>query len=166
MPNILGRNIDQSYHALDHRFEIIAMPTHPSAQRLVAYWQNCEGGMRMGRDIPARAIAPLLENIIIYEPVDNWDDARVRYAGFATAKFFGRDIGGLLFSEVAAENRDGSLKKLFSEARDLVAEKRPRIRNHMLMNDGIEIARHQLVMLPILAPDGETPWILNAAFDF
>lgn len=167
MPVVLGQHIDQSFHALDHRFETVAMPTHPSAQRLIAYWQNCQakGGMRLGRDLPARPIAALLGNVIVYEPIGDWDDARIRYAGFGMAKYFGRDVNGLLFSEISAGNRDGSLKQLFSEARDLVREKQPRVRNHILMNEGIELARHQLVMLPILGPEGDRSWILNAAFD-
>ena len=55
----LGRSVERSHYELEHRMRGINMPTHPSTIRLIAYWQECEarGGMRMGRDIPARDIA-------------------------------------------------------------------------------------------------------------
>jgi hypothetical protein len=167
MPVILGKHIDGSYYGLDHTFAEVAEPAHKSSRHLIAYWRECEakGGMRMGRDIPARAIATLLSQIIIYEPVANWEDAYVRYAGFGMAKFFGRDVTGLLFSEVEVGDRSGTLKQLFSDATSIVAESRCSVLDHRVSGEGVEIAHQELVRFPIFAPDGESRWILTAAFD-
>src|ERR1700761_8173660 len=123
MPVVLGKHIDSSYYELDHRFAVLDKPSHKSSQKLIAYWRSCDakGGMRMGRDIPARAIAPLLSQIMIYEPIANWDDVVVPYAGFGLAKFFGGDITGLPYSQIIANDRGNTLQQLFSEAPGIAA---------------------------------------------
>jgi hypothetical protein len=167
MPIVLGEHIDRSFYELDHRFTVVDEPVHASSRQLIAYWRACEakGGMRMGRDIPRRAIARLLSQVMILEPFPNWEDAYVRYAGFGTAKFFGRDVTGLLFSAVKAPDRGGTLQQLFVEARDIVAENRCLTRDHRALNAGVEIAHQEVVTFPICSPGGESRWILSAAFD-
>lgn len=167
MPLVLGQHLDRSFYEFDHRFEEVKGPTNPSARQLIAYWRACEAkdGLRMGRDIPARAIAPLLSHIMVFEPFANWEDAHVRYAGFGTAQYFGRDATGLLFSEIARGDRSGTLKQLLSETRDLVAQNRCRVLDHRALNDGAEVSRQELVSFPIYGPDGESRWFLSAAFD-
>jgi hypothetical protein len=168
MPVVLGEHIDRSFYELDHRYTAVDEPSHPSSRQLIAYWRKCEakGGMRMGRDIPGRAIAPLLTYLLIFEPFPNWEDAYVRYAGFGTAKFFGRDATGLLFSDVRADDRGGTLKRLFVEARAIVAENRCLTRDHRALSGGVEIAHQEIVTFPIFGPDGKSRWILSAAFEF
>lgn len=167
MALILGQHIDRSFYALDHRFVERKAPTHPSIRRLIGYWRECEAkdGLRMGRDIPARAIAPLLSHIMVHEPFASWEDAYVRYAGFGTAKYFGRDITGLLHSEVSAGDLSATLGSLLFEARALVAENRCRILDHRALSDGIEIERQELVQMPMFGPDGKSRWLLSAVFD-
>lgn len=167
MALILGQHIDRSFYALDHRFVERKAPTHPSIRRLIGYWRECEAkdGLRMGRDIPARAIASLLSQIMVFEPFANWEDAHIRYAGFGTAKYFGRDVMGLLYSEMEAGDRSGTLRQLLSEARGLAAENRCRILDHRALSDGIEIERQEIVQVPMFGPDGKSRWLLSAAFD-
>ncbi|HEY5339234.1 MAG TPA: PAS domain-containing protein [Rhizomicrobium sp.] len=118
-----------------------------------------------GRDIPARAIAKLLSNILIYEPIANWEDARIRYAGFSLAKLFGGDITGLPYSKIMADDRGGTLKRLFFEARSIVADNLCLTWDHKALSDGVTIAHQELVTFPISSPDGANRWILSAAFD-
>lgn len=82
---------------------------HPNARALLECWREHEakGGMRMGRDIPSRALAKLLPNIIIGEPIGGWDDARIRLAGTALMERFGRDVAGELTSELCPGSRRG-----------------------------------------------------------
>jgi len=164
MALVLGQHVDRSYYALDHRFEVLQAPTHPSARKLIALWRDAKDGLRMGRDIP-RAVAPFLSQVIIYEPIGNWDDAHLRYAGFGTAKFFGRDVTGLRHSDTEPGDRSGTLKWLFAEARSIVAENRCRVLDHRALDDGIEVGRQELVTFPIFGPGGKRRWLLNAAFD-
>jgi hypothetical protein len=167
MALVLGQHVDRSYFELDHAFTVLQEPTHPSARKLIALWRASEAkdGLRMGRDSPSRAIAPFLSQIIIYEPIGDWEDAHLRYAGFGTAKFFGRDVTGLRCSEVEAHDRGTTLKQLLSEARSLVAENRCRVLDHRALNGGIEVGHQEIVRFPIFGPDGKSRWLLNAAFD-
>ena len=67
---------------------------------LIALWesQGARGGMRMGRDIPSRALAKFLPNIVISEPVGDWEDAHIRLAGSVYTERFGCDITGTLLA--------------------------------------------------------------------
>jgi len=167
MPLVLGQHVDHSYYGLDHRFEVLPAPTLPVLQRLLEFRRGCEakGGMRMGRDVPSRAIAAVLSQTMILEPLAGWDDAIIRYAGFGTAKFFGRDVTGLRHSEIQKGDRSGTLGELFAEARGIVAENRCRVLDHRALNGGITIGHQEVVTFPILAPDGGSRWLFNAAFD-
>lgn len=168
MPLVLGQHVDRSYYDLDHKFTVLKEPTHPSVRQLLDFWRACEGkdGLRMGRDIPSRATAPFLSLMMIVEPFADWADGTVRYAGFGTAKFFGRDVTGLRYSEVSVGDRSRTLWPLFTEARVLVEENRCRILDHRASSGGIEVARQEVVTFPIFGPDGTSRWVLSAAFDF
>jgi hypothetical protein len=167
MPLVLGQHVDRSYFELDHRFTVLQEPTHPSARKLIALWRAGEAkdGLRMGRDIPSRAVAPFLSQMIIYEPIGNWEDAYLRYAGFGTAKYFGGDVTGLRCSDVEAHDRGTTLKQLFADARTIVAQNSCRVLNHRALSEGIEVGRHEIVRFPIFGHDGKSRWLLNAAFD-
>lgn len=167
MAVVLGRKVEQSHVALEHRMRGINMPTHPSTIRLIAYWQDCEtrGGMRMGRDMPARAIAAFLPDLTVAEPVGDWADARIRLAGSAMADYFGRDVGGALMSEVVVgEARDREF--LLAGARTAIARNRPGIVEQILVDNGREVLRQELTALPLLAPEGDARWILISTFNF
>jgi len=167
MALVLGQHVDRSYYALGHRFEALQEPTHPSLRQLIALWREYEArdGMRMGRDVPSRAIAPFLSQVIIYEPIGNWDDAYLRYAGFGTAKFFGRDVTGLRHSDTERGDRSGTLKQLFAEVPGIVAENRCRVLDHKALDGGIVVGHQELATFPVFGPDGKRRWLLNAAFD-
>jgi hypothetical protein len=167
MPVVLGKHIDQSFYQLDHRFAPQDKPAHPLSFQLIAFREACEvkGGIRMGRDIPSRAVAPLLSHMMIHEPIDDWSDARVRYAGFGMAKYFGRDVTGLKQSEIEVGDVGGTLRELFLSARDLVADNRCAVLTHRAFDGSIEIIHEELVRFPIIGTD-ENRWIVSAAFAF
>ncbi|HEY5339233.1 MAG TPA: PAS domain-containing protein [Rhizomicrobium sp.] len=164
MSVVLGHSLDRSHYGLEHLFKPVEVPLHPSSIRLLAYWQDCEakGGLRFGRDIPARPIAALLGHIIVSEPIGDWSDARLRLAGFATAEYFGRDVTGSLLSEVVA----GDLQMFLTGARKAIAKRRPGIVEHRLLKEGCEVLRQEMGAFPIFAPDGQTNWMLCSTFDF
>ena len=167
MAAVLGRNIDRPHIELEHRMRGINMPTHPHSIRLIAYWQECEarGGMRMGRDVPARDIAALLPDLTVAEPVGDWADARIRLAGSAMAEYFGRDVGGILMSEaIAGEARER--ETLLAGARTAIARNRPGIIEQILVDNGQEVLRQEVTTLPMFAADSNARWILISTFNF
>ena len=165
MAAALGREIERSHHDLEHRMRGINMPMHPSTIRLIAYWQACEahGGMRMGHDVPAGAIAALLPDLTIAEPIRGWADARIRLAG--SADYFGPGAEGALISEVVTgELREREM--LLAGARTAIARNRPGIIEQVLVDNRREILRQEVTALPIYAPDSSARWILISIFSF
>lgn len=167
MAVILGRKVDRSHYEFQHRIERVKTPTHPSSIRLIAYWQECQprGGMRMGIDVPSRAIASLLQDITVAEPVDDWADARMRLAGSAMTSYFGRDVRGLLMSEIFA-GEPGDMRLMLDGARSVIARNRPGTIEHIISDDGREVLRQEMTVVPIKAPDGNTGWSLTGTFNF
>ena len=73
-----------------------------SAKELFAYWSDCRraGDFVMGSDVPARAITRLTKNLSVTEPVGSGEDFRFRLVGSVLNHRLGRDITGMLVSEV------------------------------------------------------------------
>ncbi|MBS0275866.1 MAG: PAS domain-containing protein [Proteobacteria bacterium] len=167
MVMLQARGAERARSGLEHRIRGINVPMHPSTIRLIAYWQACEarGGLRMGRDVPASGIAPLLPDLVVAEPVRDWADAHIRLAGSAMAEYFGRDLDGARMSEIfAGEPRDGEM--LLAGARAAIARNRPGIVEQILVGNGREILRQEVAELPIYAPDRNVRWILTSTFSF
>ena len=164
---VLGRPVLN--HLPVHRYvrAVLDKPNHPSALALLEFWHAHEesGGIRMGRDIPSRALAKYLPNIIIAEPLGQWDDARIRLAGTAFMERFGRDVAGELTSHLYAEDPEGAalLLKLARQAAEI---RKPGMIDLRIRADEIEVFRIETVLLPIYAPDGATCWAMVGAFRF
>ncbi|HEX4534045.1 MAG TPA: PAS domain-containing protein [Rhizomicrobium sp.] len=167
MAVVLGHNVDSSHYLREHRYTPITEAVHPSTLQLIAYWRECEtrGGMMMGRDVPARAIANLLRDVTVSEPVNDWADARIRLAGFGMAEHFGRDVSGMLMSDVfAGDPRD--MKLMLDGSRWVIAQNQPGMIEHVILDKGREILRQEMTAVPLRAPDGDARWILVGTFNF
>jgi hypothetical protein len=167
MAVVLGRNVDRSHYDFQHHIKIIKVPTHPSSIRLIAYWQEClsRGGMLMGRDVPSRAIASLLQDITVAEPVDDWKDARMRLAGSGMAAHFGRDVRGLLMSKIFA-GEQSDMHMLLAGAKSVIARNRPGTVEHIISDDGREVLRQEMTVVPLRSPDDRARWSLTGTFNF
>lgn len=164
---VLGRPVLNRLPAHRYIRTVLDKPNHPNAQALLEFWHEHEksGGVRMGRDIPSRALARYLPNIIIAEPLGQWDDARIRLAGTAFMERFGREVAGELTSRLYAEDPDGAalLLKLARQAAEI---RKPGMIDLRIRTDEIEVFRIETVLLPIYAPDGASCWALVGAFRF
>ena len=146
---------------------VCTAPKHASTRALIDCWRTYEkdGGMRMCRDIPSRAIGKLLQYILIAEPINDWNDANIRLAGTALIERFGRDIAGMTLCENYADDREGAsiLLQLGAETTRL---REPRLLDTRIFIEGIEMLHLETVMLPIFAPDGVSTWVMAGAFRF
>jgi len=167
MAVVLGRVVDQSHYVLKHRMTVVKTPTHPSSIKLIDYWRACEahGGLRMGRDIPARAIGSLLKYLCVAEPVGDWTDARIRLAGSTMAEYFGRDASGLLMSEVNGSSED-DFRLMMNGSRYATTKNRPGTIEHALLDEGIVVLRQEMTTVPIWSPEGDARWLLTGTFNF
>jgi hypothetical protein len=162
-----GPYFEKSHYELEHRFRPVRSPEHPSTLKLIDYWKSCEaqGGMRMGRDIPARPLARLLRDLTVSEPIGDWEDARVRLAGSGMTEHFGREVSGLLNSEIFAGSAEDK-QMMLAGARNVIARRRPGTVEHTLFDGERAVLRQEMTALPLLSPDGSAYWILIGTFNF
>jgi hypothetical protein len=162
-----GERVHKPSEKFTYPKAVIAEPEHPSTKVLIAHWRAYEakGGMRMGRDVPSRAIATLLPCISICEPLGDWVDGRIRIAGSILTLRFGRDIHGLLISELYKEDPGGG-RILLENARRAQEARQPGLLSTRVCADQHEVMRFEVVALPIFAADGIGQWSLVGTFRF
>lgn len=146
---------------------LLLEPEHPDSAALIAVWNQhaASGGMRVGRDIPSRALSKFLSHIIIAEPNADISDANIRLAGSSMIERFGRDISGLNLSELYVLDPKGS-ETLLAAAREALASQTPRIVGTRVMWGAIEAMRVESVLLPILSRNGTSQWVMIGTFFF
>jgi hypothetical protein len=165
---LLGRaTLDPS---ADYRYvlEPRKEPEHPSSRLLLDYWRRCEkrGGMRMGRDIPHRALAKVLAYVAVTEPVNGWRDGYMRLVGSGLTDRFGRDITGVLISELFVYDDPQMYALMMGGAKAAATERRPGFALDRILLHGKEVMRNEVVVLPVQAPDSDAMWALTGTFRF
>ncbi len=146
-------------------YTALGQPRHPNSARLLECWQEkqSEGGFIMGRDIPSRALARVLHSLMVAEPVNNRSDFKVRLAGTALRRRWGREITGLSFSDLF---KGDNFARQMRDTTSVIDGKVPVIIDAKQIDDGFVHNHREAVVLPILAPDRATAWILAGIFYF
>jgi len=164
---VFGRSMHEPSPEFDYPTVFKDAPELPATRALLELWQGYEdrGGMRMGRDIPSRELGKYLANIIIVEPVGDWEDSRVRLAGQVLMLRFGKDVTGHLGSEVFSDNPKGH-RLLCDLSRKAAQTRKPYFVDSRVMRGGEELMRVESVNAPIFGPNGEPGWMLGAMFLF
>ncbi len=160
---LVWENLVHSARAVQEIRAPISEPTHFGSRLLLEYWweRQCRGGIVVGRDLPSRPLGCILRYLAVYEPVDGGSDYRVRLAGAAFMRRFGREIGGLRLSQcVSAESFDEHREKLA----DAIAIGAPIMHAVRLTRSGKCLAEFESVYLRILAPKGNASWVLGGIF--
>lgn len=81
--------------------EWLSAPEQEETKQLLRLWNDLQkDGVLSLRSLTLPPMAPFLKYIIIWEPVDEWKDARVRLMGDKLIFRFGGNIKGKLMSEV------------------------------------------------------------------
>ena len=167
MSVVLGRFVDRSHYDYEHRFRRVKEPSHPSTIALLDHWYAClpQGGMRMVRDVPARAIMTWMKDIVVSAPIDDWADARLRLVGSAMTEYFGRDVTGLTMTEVFA-GQPSDREMLLTGGRTCIASNRPGTVEQTLLDNGKEVLKQEMTAMPLWSPAGDERWLLTATFNF
>ena len=145
-------------------YRLVAAANHPKAQQLLAFWEaRPADGIVIGRDVPSRAIANILNNITIYEPVNGGSDLKVRVAGTSIRRRFNREVTGMLMSELFPpdefrEHLETTLANIKSGTATIV--------DSHLINGAVEKMHLEVVVLPVFAPDRVSKWVLTGLFYF
>ena len=164
---VLGQSVHNPSAEFQYPKVPIDAPTHPSSVALIEAWRACEakGGMRMGRDIPSRALAKLLPSIIISEVEPGWTDARVRVAGSVPVERFGRDITGVKLSELYHDHPD-DIALFLASGRRAEETREPVLVRTAVVAGSTELMAFEVVFLPVFAADGITQLAMLGTFRF
>jgi hypothetical protein len=156
-------NLDSTAANVEEIRTEIPAPTHYGACLLLDQWHAKElrGGFVVGRDVPSRELAGILRNIALYEPVDDGADFRVRLAGTAFMRRFGRDITGLTLSKIYdrcnVEERRAALL-------GIIRSKKPILLDVKVMRDRRTLMRFEGLGLRVLSPDRKEAWVMGGLF--
>ncbi len=86
---------------LHEGFRPIEQPQNERLRQLLALWHDRpEDGLIIGRDIPSRRFAPLLSHILLWEPIDDGANYRLKLCGDALRRRFGNNAVGKLFTDL------------------------------------------------------------------
>jgi hypothetical protein len=158
----LGRNwCDGDECVFDEIQTPLSEPSHGDACFLLHHWRKTRAHFRIGREIPQPALAPLLANLVIYEPMHGGLDFRARAAGSALLRRFGYDISGFMLSEVLEQPL---FERRRIELRASLRHRLPYVVDVQIAARGVVALHFEQIVLPVLAPDGATPWILSGLF--
>lgn len=139
-------------------------PTHTQAKQLMDIWATRPAdGLRLGRDVPSRRIARLLSNILIWEPTQDQSDLSIRHAGEGVELRFGAGAKGKRLSQLFSPADAASHRALVCRA---VETKAPVIFESILRSDVIELMHLEVVVLPVVSPDGAGLWPMAGLFYF
>lgn len=135
----------------------------PATELLLTLWRERQGagGLVIGQDVPSRVIASVLRYLIVYEPVGDFVDFHVRLAGTGYFAHYGQDVTGMAMS--ALFDPETFLHNL-RYGRQVVEMQAPRLFLATLTEFGIARGSYELALLPVLAPDRATKWMLVGAF--
>jgi len=141
----------------------IEAPIHESAKEFFAYWSACSGAgdFVMGRDVPSRAISRLTKHLNVTEPVGSGEDFRFRLVGSELNHRIGRDITGMLISEVYPEP---VAKSLLASLNKVLATNTPVFQAVRVSGLTGEVRRPEVVMVPMKSPDLTATWVLHGVF--
>ena len=159
------RGVDRHAAGVTEDYKVLHEPTHPAAIAFLETWrtQTDKDGFVIGRDIPSRAMARFLENIIVYEPVESGRDMLVRLAGGAIQVRFNGDIKGARFSELFSEEM---FRGHMLRVQTMLATKEPLIHAINVFAHGRPAFRLEGVVLPVQSPDRASQWVLAGLFYF
>lgn len=139
-------------------------PTLPKAIKLVEFWRSRQpAGVFVGKDVPSRDIAPLLSSLVLFEPVDGGEDWRVRLAGAALLRRFGRDVSGKCISVLYPADHFLILR---SRAIGVLKSNAPHVDDVVIRSSERTLQHFETVHLPVYAPDGVSLWDMAGYFYF
>lgn len=149
---------------LHDNFAVVAAPRHNDSRNLLAFWKlRAPDGIVMGRDVPSRAIAPLLSHMVVWEPVADGADMKVRLAGAALQRRFSGDLKGHRMSELFAP---ADFRDHLREMHCVIESGEPRILDSRVSCGTIEQLHLEIVELPVVSPDRAQCWVLSGTFYF
>lgn len=136
---------------------------HPDAEIALELWRDRPAdGIRIGRDIPSRSMARLLNRVAVCEPASGGGDYLVRLAGNAIIQHLGHNISGEYISEIFDDTSELNARR---ECLNRALETGMPYAAHIIHRaTGMELLRQEAVAFPVTAPNGTDRWALVFVF--
>jgi hypothetical protein len=159
---LVWRDVDSLSPNCEEHFVHKAAPAHPGASLTYGDWREKHeaGGFVVGRDLPSRALAGVLRNLAIYEPVDSGADFRMRVAGTGLVRRYGCEVTGMLLSQLYEP-------MAFERQLEIVAKARhgAPIFADIRMTHGRRVElQYESLLLPVRSPDLSQNWVMGGFF--
>ncbi len=140
-----------------------AVPVHADGRALYQIWKERGGDLAVGRDIPSRRLARFLPHLALcdYRPIKK--DFRIRLAGFALVRRFGKDISHHYLSQVLRDDEHECLSSAMMHVRDTGV---PAVIDAKIHSKAIRLLHFETVLLRVRAVDLSTPLVLAGMFFF
>lgn len=137
-------------------------PVHFGARLLFNHWSEKQekGGMIVGRDIPSRELSTTLRNLALCEPIAGGSDFRVRLAGSAYLRRFGRDVTGLALSDLF---EGAAFERHRKELADMIVSRQHFSMDVLLKKSRRDTLHYEVLGLPVLNETG-LRWALLGIF--
>lgn len=160
---LLLENAPDSRAGYDRTDVAVERPSHANARALLRLWRERGGTLVVGRDIPGRGIERLLPYLALFEYRPAREDFRVRLAGFALHRRFGRDIAHHYLAEVLARPELESTREIFV---DVLLSGNPQIRDSRIRSLDRSMLHIETVLLRAWSSNQEKPLVLAGYFFF
>ncbi|HEY0301533.1 MAG TPA: PAS domain-containing protein [Rhizomicrobium sp.] len=159
----LGLALHREGASLEEILAPRAAPAHPGARLLIDEWRRLDamGGFIVGIHVPSRRLASVLGGLSLYEPLDDGRDFRVRLAGTAVLRRFGRDTTGLTLSQIFAGAQFTYHRALL---RRVQKSGEPFFLDVQKLHEGRRHLRFEILGLRVFSPDCRHSWIMTAQF--
>jgi hypothetical protein len=147
----------------DESATALAKPVHYGSRLMFDYWSDraADGGLIVGRDVPSRALSPIMRNLAVYEPVDDLADFQIRLAGAIHLRRHNRDITGERLSKIFS---GPSLERRLAILREVMRSALPAIHDIKVPQSARSPLHFEAIVLPVLAPDRHTRWLRSGMF--
>jgi hypothetical protein len=137
--------------------------THPDGKIAMRFWRERPAdGLRIGRDVPSRAIARLLSCIVVWESARDGEDFRLQLAGSGARSRFGRDITGEYASQLFSDK--ATFAAHFRMLSEVIAKGQPHIVGIVYCARSVEVMRIEILAIPAVASDGIGQRVLTFGF--
>ena len=139
-----------------------ALPSHPDGRRLYDLWKE-KAGFIVGEDIPSRRLSRLLPNLALCDYRASHEDFRIRVAGFALIRLFGKDIAQCNLREIVRDDEHPCLASVMMNVRDTGE---PLVFDARFSSEERQLVHFETLLLRVLAADRKTPLVLAGLFFF
>ncbi|CDO58819.1 hypothetical protein BN1012_Phect605 [Candidatus Phaeomarinobacter ectocarpi] len=161
---LTANDVIEGGHQIRTQLTICDTATSEGGQTLLSYYKShqARGVFPQRTNMPCRELLGIMPDLFMLEPVDaDGNDWRFRLVGQGLVEHVGVDATGLCISQ-AYEAADA--ERNAGDYRDVAINGNTRITRGTFLGIDREFLQMEIVHVPMIGADGETPWVLGGLF--